>query len=79
MSLIKNICNPSNETNVSAYCSIACIDAEYAYRFSIYPDTVDVADCPPFWTSHKVHIKLIDYETEFMKGIAIFACVMGMG
>ena len=74
---IINICNPLNEPNGEIFCSIACMDDDYENRSNVYPASVNFADCPAYWKTKKVTIELVDYETDFMKGIGLYATLMG--
>lgn len=59
-------------------CSIACMDAEYAERLHIYPDSVNFTECPSFWKTQKVRIDLADYGSDFITNITAYAIVTGM-
>ena len=74
-----NFCNPLNEPNGPTQCSIACIDDQFEDRQDIYPDTVNLANCHPFWTRQRLKIDLVDYGTAHMMMLHWFAIAMGMG
>ena len=77
MRKIANICNPLDEPNEETVCSIACMDDDYENRSNVYPTSVNFADCPTYWKTKKVTVELVDYETDFMKGIGLYATLMG--
>ena len=74
-----NFCNPLNELNGPTQCSIACIDNQFEDRRDIYPDSVNLSDCHPFWAGQEVRINFVDYGTDHLTMLNFFAIAMGMG
>ena len=69
-----------DEPNGATMCSIACMDADFDERRSdIYPESTNLTDCHPFWSGQRVPIEMVDYDTDFMRGIQKYAWIMVMG
>ena len=78
--IFENFCNPLNEENGPTQCAIACIDLEYESRLgTIYPDTINLTHCHEYWDNKRIRLNEVNFDTDNMKRIQIFALVMGMG
>ena len=79
--IFENFCNPLNETNGPTTCSIACIDIDFeSRRGTMYPDTVNLTDCHPYWADRRVKLKEVNYSYggDSLMDLQILAVVFGM-
>lgn len=81
--LIKDICNPCGTDDGLTHCSIGCLDANYSQRIgTFYPlnstengSVTNFTNCPQIWSNSKVTIQPVDYKTDYMHGIKVYASI----